>query len=157
MTHFIFWQKWLLYSSLLFAFWGILLAVDGYNILLSAYNVGLCESLWGQKSFPLIAEPFHRFILGPLGGTIAACYILLAYIAAYPFKNREPWARNAVILAFATWAIIDSAIAIYNHVYFHVYVVNIFSIVIKALPLIFTWRAFEKEKVNSSHKPISLG
>lgn len=149
MTHitslftFLFWQRWLFYTSLLFAFSGIAFAFVGNNILFLPYNKMLAEVLWHSSKFPPQADLFRAFIYAPLGATIACCYILLAFIAHYPFKDKQPWARNAIITAFGFWVIIDSAICIYYKVYPQVYLINAFSITIKLLPIIFTWKAFE--------------
>ncbi|SDD19885.1 hypothetical protein [Williamwhitmania taraxaci] len=141
---FIFWQKWLMYSSLLFALFGIVIALYGANPFFAQYNNALASIFWHVSEMPTEVEPFRAFISGPLGGTIASCYILLAYIAWGPFKRKETWARNAILFAFGTWFILDSAICLYSGVYFQVYLVNAFSFLQKALPIIFTWKYFKK-------------
>ncbi len=145
LTNFLFWQRWLFFTSLLFAFAGIAFAFVGNNILFLPYNKMLAEIFWHSSKFPLQADPFRAFIYAPLGATIACCYILLAFIAHYPFKNKQLWARNAIITAFSFWALIDSAICIYFGVYPQVYLINAFSITVKALPIIFTWKSFERK------------
>ena len=139
---FIFWQKWLFYTSLFFAIAGIIFALFGKNFLFVPYNQMLANIFWHSSKFPPEADKFRAFIYAPLGGTIACCYILLAFIAHYPFKNRQPWARNAIIIAFSFWVLIDSGVCIYFGVYPQVYLINVFSITIKALPIVFTWKQF---------------
>lgn len=143
-----FWQKWLFYSSLGFALFGITFAVYGDNPLFSPYNDGLASIFWQMSEIPANARPFKAFIYGPLGGTIACCYILLAFIAKYPFKRKEVWARNAIIAAFGIWIILDSAVSIYYGVFFQVYVINAFSFFQKGLPIIFTWKYFKNTVKN---------
>ncbi len=144
---FLFWQRWLFYSSLLFALFGIVFAVYGNNPLFAPYNKALALIFWHASDIPLNAELFRIFIWGPLGGTIACCYIFLAFIAKYPFKRKEIWSRNAIIVAFGTWIILDSAVCLYYGVYFQIYIINIFSLIQKALPIIFTWNDFKKHAV----------
>lgn len=141
-SHFLFWQKWLLYSSLLFAAFGMVFAFYGNNIVLQLYDTMLAHALWNSATFPYEAEPFRAFIYGPLGGTIACCYILLAFIARYPFKEKQKWARNSILTAFSVWVIIDSSLCLYFGVYPQVYLINAISITVKALPIIFTWKDF---------------
>ena len=141
-NHFLFWQQWLFYTSLLFAFSGIAFAVSGKSILFQPYNQMLAEVFWHNNQFPRIVEPFRDFMYGPFGGTIACCYILVAFIAKYAFKQKQKWARNAIIAAFSVWVILDSLSCIYFGVYPQVYLINAFSILMKALPLIFTWKDF---------------
>ncbi|WP_291857394.1 hypothetical protein [Marinilabilia sp.] len=142
MKSFIFWQRWLFYSSVLFALFGIAFAVYGSNPLFLPYNNALAQIFGFGKSMPESIEPFRAFIWGPIGATIACAYILLAFIAWYPFHRKERWARNAIIAAFGVWVILDSVVCIKYGVYFQLYLVNGFSISIKALPLIFTWKQF---------------
>lgn len=144
MKSFIFWQRWLYYSSLLFALFGIVFAVYGNNPFFMPYNKALAHIFWMSDNIPVEIVPFKAFIWGPLGGTIACCYILLAFIAWFPFRRKERWARNAIIVAFGVWVVLDSAICLYYGVYFQIYIINAFSILVKALPIIFTWREFKK-------------
>lgn len=139
---FLFWQKWLFYTSLIFAIAGVAFALCGNNPLFQPYNTMLAKLFFHSSTFPTEADQFRSFIYAPLGGTIACCYILLAFIARFPFKNKQRWARNAIILSFSVWALIDSSVCIYFRVYPQVYLINLFSITIKALPIIFTWKHF---------------
>ncbi len=143
---FIFWQQWLFYTSILFALFGIAFALYGNNIFFLPYNQVLAKIFWSTPGIPSEVEPFRAFIWGPLGATITCCYILLAYIAYYPFKRKERWARNAIMAAFGIWVILDSVACIKYGVYFQIYFINTFSIIVKALPIFFTWNDFKKNK-----------
>lgn len=145
MKSFTFWQRWLFYSSLVFALFGLTFGVFGANPLFAPYNEALARVFFNQASFPPDAEQFRSFIWAPLGGTIACCYILLAFIAYYPFKQKETWARNAIIIAYGIWIILDSSFCIYYHIYFQFYIINTFSFLQKALPIIFTWKEFSSK------------
>jgi hypothetical protein len=143
MKSFIFWQRWLFYSSLLFALFGVVFAVYGNNPFFLPYNKALAQIFWMKDNFPEGVEPFRTFIWGPLGATISCCYILLAFIAWFPFKRKEVWARNAILVAFGIWVILDSAVCLFYGVYFQVYIINAFSVLQKGLPIIFTWKEFK--------------
>jgi len=143
-SRFIFWQRWLVYTSIVFALSGVLFAVYGNSHLFKFYNDALEKIFWDTGKITDETEAFRAFIYAPLGGTIACCYILLTYIAIYPFKRKELWARNAIIIGFGAWIIIDSAACIHYGVYFQSYLINGFSFLIKALPLVFTWKDFQK-------------
>ena len=145
MRSFIFWQRWLFYSSIIFAMFGIAFAVYGSNPLFLPYNNALARIFGFGETMPASIEPFRAFIWGPIGATIASSYILLAFIAWYPFKRKERWARNAIMVAFGVWVVLDSAVSFNYGVYFQIYLINGFSILIKALPLIFTWKDFQKK------------
>jgi hypothetical protein len=143
---FIFWQRWLFYSCLIFALFGIIFAIDGNIFLFAPYNHALAEILWETPEIPKEAESLRAFIWGSLGGTIACCYILTAFIAYYPFRRKEAWSRNAIIFAFGVWIILDSLVCIYYGVYFQIYIINAFSFLQKALPIIFTWKNFKSNR-----------
>jgi hypothetical protein len=150
---FLFWQRWLFYSSLLFALAGIVFAVYGNNPVFMPYNLMLARIFWNEATVPDYAEPFRAFIWGPLGSTIACCYLLLAYLAWHPFRKKQRWARNAIVVAFGTWIVLDSALCIYYGVYPQLYVINALSLVQKSLPLIFTWNDFKGESLDNQDKP----
>ena len=139
---FFFWQQWLFWSSILFALFGIIYAIYENNPLFHPYNESLAQIFYNKTDLPDNVKPIFAFNCGPMGGTIACCYLLLAFIAKYPFRKKEIWARNAIMVAFGTWVLLDSANCIYYGVYFQIYIINAFSIMVKALPIIFTWKAF---------------
>ncbi len=140
---FLFWQRWLFYSSLIFALGGIVAAFNGTKLVFLQYDKMIAEVLWRTTQFPPEAELFRIYISGPLGGTIACCYILLAFIAHYPFKEKQVWARNAIIVSFGCWFVIDSSVCLSIGAYPQVYIINAFSLIVKALPVIFTWKDFQ--------------
>jgi hypothetical protein len=144
-SRFLFWQKWLFYSSLIFALGGIVFALFEKNLLFLPYDKMVANALWHSSEFPPEAETFRAFIFLPFGGTIACAYILLAYIAWYPFKEKKVWARTAIITAFSFWVIMDSVGCWYFEIYPQIYIINAFSIVVKALPIVFTWKDFTSQ------------
>jgi hypothetical protein len=142
MDRFTFWQRWLFITSIVFALFGIVFAFWGDSPFLQVYNRALAQNFYGADKFPADAEPFRDFSYGPIGGCILCCYVLLAYIAWYPFQRKEKWAWWATFFAFAGWVILDSAGCLRHGFYFQIYAVNAFSILVKTLPLAFTWRDF---------------
>lgn len=141
-TAFYFWQGWLYYTSILFACAGIAFAFSGDSIIFQPYTKLLARVFWHTDEMPQEADDLRAFVYGCFGGTLACCYILLAFIAKYAFKQKELWARNVIIMAFSIWVIIDSMTCLRFGVYPQIYVINTFSILVKALPIIFTWKEF---------------
>jgi len=72
MKSFIFWQRWLFYSSLLFALFGALIAVYGSNPLFQPCLGALGLIFWQQQNIPVEAVQFRSFISGPLGEVLHA-------------------------------------------------------------------------------------
>jgi hypothetical protein len=136
---FLFWQRWLLVSGLLFAAGSVALAIinDEY---ISWYNQKLI-AVFGLQKATEESTRLISFLRGPMGGTMACCYILLSYIAAFPFQNKETWARDAIVVGFGFWMLLDTAACLYYSMYLQV-VVNVISLLVKALPLVFTWKYF---------------
>jgi hypothetical protein len=122
---------------------GIIFAFKSGLPFFEHYDHALAKILWQTNHIPADAQVLRKFIAGPLGGTISCCYLLLAYIAWYPFQRKEKWARNAIIVAFAVWCVIDSYICFKFEVYFQIYVINALSVLQKALPIVFTWKDFK--------------
>lgn len=139
---FTFWQKWLYNTSILFACIGVVLAFFNDSIFFSLWNEYLQIWLGIEGEMPSNLLKFKDFILAPLGGTIAGSYILMAFIAKYPFRNREKWAWQAAVLSLLTWFVIDSSISFYHGAYFNIVLINLFTLVLQGLPLVFTRKYF---------------
>jgi hypothetical protein len=107
------------------------------------YDQAIAKIFWQANEIPAEVKDFRQFVAGPLGGTIACCYLLLAYVVWYPFQLKEKWARNAIAVSFTVWCLIDSFICLKFQVYFQIYLINTLSVLQKALPLIFTWKEFK--------------
>lgn len=143
-SSFYYWQLWLFYSSILFALSGLLLILFGTQSIFKYYYLAISNILFNTDDLPKDVEIFRRLWVGVIGGTIFACYSLLAFIAYYPFKEKQKWAQMAIIFSFSVWVLLDSYMCYLSRVYFQIYLLNAFSIIVKALPLIFTWRDFRK-------------
>jgi len=111
---FLFWQKWLYYTSIFFVFIGIAVAIFNNTILFELWNQYMKSWLGIEGTLPTNLLKFKTFILAPLGGTIAGSYVLMAFIAKYPFRNREKWAWQAATLSLLTWFVIDSSLCLYH-------------------------------------------
>lgn len=141
---FIFWQKWLYYSSIFFVFVGFFVAVFNQSIFFELWNQGAIRLFGSNGTLGVDVLAFKSFILGPLGGTIAGSYVLLAFIAKYPFKNKEKWAWQAASVSLLVWFVIDTSLCIYHSAYFNILLINVFTLVVQGLPLIFTRKHFYK-------------
>jgi hypothetical protein len=142
MDRFKFWQQWLFISCILFALFGVAFSLLGNTLFFKSFNAAYATVFWNSKTFPGSVSAFVYFTYGSFGSTITCCYILLAFIVYHPFRRKEKWAYYAIITAFSVWVIIDSSICMVYKVYFQIYLINVFSIFVKALPLIFTRKYF---------------
>lgn len=138
---FLFWQLWLFYTSLLFA--AASLSITFLKPIHAKYEQLLERQMFNNEELHQDSERIISFMRGPYGSTIACTYILLAYIAAFPFRRRERWARNSIIIAFGVWVLIDTLFCVAYRMYFQAIVLNGLSLIQKALPIIFTWKHFK--------------
>jgi hypothetical protein len=74
-------------------------------------------------------------------GTIACCYILLAFIAYYPFKEKKKMGAKCNHDSFWYLGDYHSSVCFYFGIYAQIYIL---SILVKALPILFTWKEFKK-------------
>jgi len=70
--------------------------------------------------------------------------VVIAFIVQNPFRNKERWAWDALILAFSLWYLTDTAISLSFGVIFNA-LFNTIIFIAAILPLLFTRKEFKKE------------
>ena len=136
-----FWQRWLLYASVFFCVFGIVVALFPNAPFLELWNDAVARTFYGGAE-PEEAAAFRAFVLGPLGGTIAGSYLLQAFIAAVPFARRERWAWWATLGGLALWFVVDSSLSLAHGATFNVLLINLVPLAIFVPPLVMTRPAF---------------
>ena len=142
MTTFSFWQRWLLVVSILVVLFGVVMALFNGTVLFALFNSQIDPVFWGAAGIPADAARFQQWIYGVLGAMMAGWGVFLAFIAHYPFKAKERWSRNCMIVGLLLWYTLDTAISLYFGVYFNA----LFNTILLALaipPLAFTWKQFK--------------
>ena len=142
MNNFNFWQKWLYYSCWLFAGVGLLVSVFNNAFMFDLWNHYFAQHFGKNGVISPEAQNIKTFLLGPLGGTILGSYILMGFIAKYPFKEKEPWAWKAGVFSLLGWFLLDSCVSAYHGAYFNILLINCFTLVVQGLPLLMTYRYF---------------
>jgi len=129
--------SWLLYTSIFFTLFGVVVAVAPNFPPLAVWT-----SAVDSHFFPKGPEPnamaLRAFMMAPLGGTIAACYLLQTLVVAYAFRRRERWAWHAVLWSTLLWFVVDSGMSVLHGAYFNVYLINIFPLIVFGIPLFAT-------------------
>lgn len=144
MQRFNFWQKWLFAVGIYLAVFGLVLAFFNQTQLMDfAFNSRINPVFWNAGDIPEDTVHFQAFIYGVLGATVSGWGIFLAFLAYYPFKAREKWARNCVAVGMATWFTADTAISVFYQVTFNV-VFNTILLLLVGMPLLFTRKDFSK-------------
>ncbi len=69
------------------------------------------------------AITWQRFVAGPIGGTIAAHFLMLGWAARH--ASGEAWVRRAVVTSVLAWFAIDTALCLATGATFNVALVNL--------------------------------
>lgn len=135
MDRFLVLQRWLLVGSIFFALFGVAAALLGNTALFGVYTAQIDRLFWPGGA-PEGALAFRGFIFGPLGGTIAGSYAMMAAIVAYPFRRRELWAWHALVWSHVLWFVVDSAVSVAYGAYFNVWMINLAPLILLGVPLL---------------------
>ena len=139
--HFIFWQRWLLVAANLLILFGIVMAFLNNTALFALFNTQINPIFWGAGDMPAAAVQFQGWIYGVAGAIVIGWGIFLAFIAYYPFKQREKWAWNCILIGMLAWYLVDTFISLQFNVVFNA-ISNTVFLIIFLLPLIFTRKDF---------------
>ncbi len=142
MDRFSFWQKGLFVIGIVVSVLGVWIALfNGTALFDLVFNRQIDPVFWGAGGPCRDARSFQQWIYGVLGATVASWGIALAFVAHYPFKKKEKWAWNSVLIGLLLWYVIDTPVSAYYKVYFNV-LFNTVVFVVALLPLVFTKRHF---------------
>ena len=143
MKTFSFWQRWLFIFSLIVIIFGLGMALLNRTPLFAVFDARVNPAFWETGTLPAGVDLFQGWLYGVLGATMAGWGVFLTFIAQVPFRNRERWAWNALLLGLSLWYVIDTAISLYFSVVFNA-VFNTVIFILALLPLLFTSRDFRK-------------
>jgi len=135
-----FWQKWLLVSGIIVSIFGISMVL---NINSEKFNSLIDPAFWGNETPNIQVRNFQQWVYGVLGATMAGWGILIAFIAAIPFKKKEKWSRNCIIAGILSWYILDTFISLKANVEFNAIGNTVLAIII-LMPIFFTFTKFGK-------------
>ena len=135
-----FWQKWLLVSGIIVSVFGISMVL---NINSERFNSLIDPVFWGNETPNIQVRNFQQWVYGVLGATMVSWGALIAFIAAIPFKRKEKWARNCVIIGILSWYILDTIISLKANVEFNA-IGNTILAAILLVPICFTFTKFNK-------------
>jgi len=135
-----FWQRWLFWASVSTAVLGVLLVFFDTRFL-PLFPEAMNEAFWGASTMPDEVVDYHRFTHAVVGATVASWAAILAFIAHYPFRAREPWAWWCVFVSLAIWFPLDTAMSLYFGAWPNA-IFNLSALVFLGTPLVFTFRDF---------------
>ena len=141
MSAFPFWQKWLLIVGLIVAVFGGIMAFFSATPLFTVFNRQIDPAFWGGQAPDAAARQFQQWIYAVWGATIAGWGIFIAFIAHYPYRQKERWARNCLVLGLLVWYLLDTSLSAIYRVYFNL-AFNTILLILTMLPIIFTRKDF---------------
>ena len=141
MKQFLFWQRWLFVFSLIVIVFGLGMALLNRTPLFAIFDSQVNPAFLGNDPLPTGMNEFLGWAYGVLGATMAGWGVFLAFVAHFPFRSREKWAWNALLLGLSLWYLTDTSISLYFGVVFNA-VFNTVIFILAVLPLIFTRREF---------------
>ncbi len=101
------------------------------------------DAFWKEGTVPKEAQQFRNWVYGACGGMSLALGILIIFIAANAFMQKQKWTWNALLVAFITWYLVDSFFSIYCKIHLNA-LLNTVYIIIMLLPLIFSKKHFSQ-------------
>jgi hypothetical protein len=141
MSNFPFWQRWLFVVGIGIACFGILMAVLSGTPLFDLFSRQINPAFWGREESLGTILRFQHWIYGVWGATISGWGVFLAFIARYPFRNKEKWAWNCLAIGLLVWYVLDTSLSIFYKVYFNA-AFNTALLILAGLPVVFTRKAF---------------
>lgn len=144
MKKFEFWQKWIFVTTLILIVYGLGVAFFSQTAIFNCLlNNQINTVFWGTAQVTEVVLRFQKFIYGVLGAVTAGWGITLAFIAHYPFKKKEIWAWNSLVLGICVWFAIDTGFSIYYNAYSNA-LINTLLLIVAGLPLMATKKEFKK-------------
>jgi hypothetical protein len=123
------------------AVFGILMAFLSGTPIFDLFNRQIDPAFWGGGSSLESIRPFQQWVYGIWGATIAGWGVFVTFIAHYPFRNKEKWAWNCLVLGILVWFVLDTALSAFHKVYFNV-AFNTALLILAGLPAVFTKKEF---------------
>jgi len=127
-------RRWCVVASALFTLLGVAIALGAAGPALDLWFDAL-----GRRFFPSGPTPeilaVRDFLLGPLGATIAARWLLMAWLFHEPIRRGEPWAHRAATWSLWGWFVLDSGVSAWQRAWFNVALVNVWPMLLVGVPL----------------------
>jgi len=120
MIKFDFWILWLKCVSIVFAVFGVFMALFNQTPVFDLmFNGQIDPVFFGSAELSPEMVQFQQWIYGVLGATCVLVGIMIFFIVGNPLRNKELWAWNCLLFALVAWIVIDMSVSLYFGVYFN--------------------------------------
>ena len=101
----------------------------------------VAEALWGSPVMQPETAQYRAWVMSIFGPTLMGWTVALFFVVRGPFRRGERWAWWCVAASTLVWGLPDTAWSLTHGVNINV-ALNVFALVMVALPLWTTRRAF---------------
>ncbi len=144
MGSFTFWQRWLVAVGILLVIAGLGIAfLTGTSLFQRVFDDQINPVYWESKTVDGATQDFQQWVYGVLGATVVGWGVFLAFIAHYPFRQRERWAWTCIAAGVGVWFVIDTYLSLSTGNTFNAFAVNVPLFVLVLVPLWFTRKTFD--------------
>jgi hypothetical protein len=140
-----FWQKWILISGIFVSVFGVAMVL---NLTADGFNDQFDPVFWGEETPDIQIRNYQQWIIGVLGSVMVSWGIFIAFIAAIPFKRKEKWSRDCLLIGILSWYIVDTIISLLAGAGFNAILNTVFAVIL-LLPIGFTFNQFKKSMNNA--------
>jgi hypothetical protein len=139
---FIFWQRWLLIVGLILVDMGLYMTFLKGTPYFALFDNLVNPIFWASAIAPANVTEFQGWVYGLWGVAVTVWGTFLAFIAHYPFKQKEKWAWNCVFATVLLWYLPAAFVSLQFNAVLNV-VANTAFLILLILPLIFTRKDFQ--------------
>ena len=138
---FIFWQRWLLIVGLILVGMGLYMIFLRGTVCYILMDNLVNPVFWASTIAPANVTEFQGYVYGVWGATVAIWGTFVAFIAHYPFRQREKWARDCIFVTTLLWYLSTAFVSLQVNYVLNVVANTVVSILL-LLPLFFTRKDF---------------
>jgi uncharacterized BrkB/YihY/UPF0761 family membrane protein len=144
MIRFDLWAKWLKCVSIVFALFGVFIALFNQTSVFDViFNDQIDPVFFGDAALTAEMMRFQQWVYGILGATCVFVGIMIFFIAENAYRKKERWAWNCIMIGSMGWFIIDESVSLYFSVHFNA-AFNAVLLIAILVPLLCTWKFFFK-------------
>ena len=129
--------------SVLLIVFGAFMALLNSTALFAPINKQVDRVFWGDVGPDAVDRQFQAWAYGVLGATTMGWGIFLYFVASHPFRKKERWARDCVLLGLGSWFVLDTGISAYYGVTLNV-LINTALFILAMVPVALTFREFKR-------------
>ena len=128
---------WLVFLTVLFIGWGVVMAVAPENPIHRTWRVFVQRTYIDGQEPASVAEMLH-FLMGMLGAAIMGFYVLQLGILLFAFRQRQRWAWWTTLIATLAALTLDSTMSVVHGAVFNVWFNNLIPAIGYGIPLALT-------------------